>query len=153
MKANKESITLESLSPILIGMLKENIDVILTISGNSMFPMLISKRDSVVLTNCDKQNLKKGDLPLYVRANGKYVLHRIVGVNKESYNMCGDNQYTIEMNLPKENIIALVKAFERKGKFIECNNIFYRLYYKGIIFSIPLRRVLFLLWRKLRGKK
>jgi hypothetical protein len=76
-----------------------------------------------------------------------------VRVNKDTYDMCGDNQYSIERNLPKENIIALVKSFERKGKLIECNNIFYRLYYRGIIFSIPIRRFLFSLWRKLRRKK
>ncbi|WP_010243554.1 S24/S26 family peptidase [Acetivibrio cellulolyticus] len=142
MNIKKVSTTLDEVSPIILATLDENIDVKLTVTGSSMYPLLINKRDSVILTKCDEVSLKKGDIPLYKRNNGKYVLHRIVRVNENSYDLCGDNQYIIERNLPKKNIIAVVKAFERNGKFYSCDNILYNLYWRIRIFTIPFRRLL-----------
>ncbi|NLL07342.1 MAG: hypothetical protein GX270_16560 [Clostridiaceae bacterium] len=139
MKVNKVSTTIESLSPIILKMLDEKIDIIITVTGTSMNPMLRHKRDKVILTNCDKFNLRKGDIPLYRRSNGDYVLHRIVKVNKNSYDLCGDNQFVIERNVPKENVIAVVKAFERGDKLYRCNDVMYKLYWRFWIFTIPFR--------------
>ena len=38
------------------------------------------------------ENLKVGDVPLYCRRNGKYVLHRVVEANNRVYTMLGDAQ-------------------------------------------------------------
>jgi hypothetical protein len=104
-----------------------------------------------VLTKCDKFNLKVGDIPFYKRNNEKYVLHRIVKVNKDSYNLCGDNQYVIEKNLPKENVIAVVKSFERKGKCYSCGVLGYKIYWHLRIFSIPFRYLLHRTLGRIRG--
>lgn len=150
MKTKKVKTSLENLSSIFLALLDENIDITLTITGNSMEPLLTHKRDSVVLTSCDKFKLKRGDIPLYRRSNGQYVLHRITNVNKNSYNLCGDNQYIIEKNLPKENIIAVVKAFERNGKFYSCNDFTYKVYWRLRVFSIPFRYFLHKAWGRIR---
>lgn len=142
MKINKVSTTIESLSPIILKMLDEKIDIIITVTGTSMNPMLRHKRDKVILTDCDKFNLRKGDIPLYKRSNGDYVLHRIVRVNENSYDLCGDNQYIIERNVPKKNVIAVVKAFERDDKLYRCNDVLYRLYWHYWIFTIPFRSLM-----------
>lgn len=139
MNTKKVSTSMESLSPIITTMLEENRDITLAVTGNSMYPLFAHKRDSVILASCNKFDLSKGDIPLYKRNNGQYVLHRIVKVNENSYDLCGDNQYIIEKNLPKKNIIAVVKAFERKGKVYSCNDFFYKLYWKLRIASIPFR--------------
>ena len=99
-------------------MLDENIDIAITVTGDSMFPLWRHMRDTAVLTKCDKTALRKGDIPLYRRKTGQYVMHRIIKANKDSYNLCGDAQTQIEYNLSAENIIAVVKAFTRKGKKI-----------------------------------
>lgn len=152
MEINKEKISFEKLSPILITMIQKNIDVTLTITGNSMYPLLTHKRDSVILTRCDNRKLKKGDIPLYKRSSGQYVLHRIVMVNEDSYNLCGDNQYIIEKNIPKENIIAVVKAFERNGKLLYCNDFSYKVYFRFRVFLIPFRRFLHMISSKVRRR-
>lgn len=139
MKTKRVRTSLEKLSPLLVALLDANIDITLTVTGSSMNPLLTHERDSVVLTSCNKFNLKRGDIPLYRRSNGQYVLHRIIKVNRNSYNLCGDNQYIIEKNLPKGNIIAVVKAFERNGKFYSCNDFTYKVYWRLRVFSIPFR--------------
>jgi signal peptidase I len=141
MTAKRVRTSMESLSPIMLAMLEEKLDLVLTITGTSMCPMLLHRRDSVVLTACDKHELRRGDLPLYKRDNGQYVLHRIVRVNENSYDLCGDNQYTVERGLPMENIIAVVKAFERNGRSYSCNDFLYKLYWHSRICSIPVRSI------------
>jgi signal peptidase len=138
----KVNITMNSLSPIILEMLEEQVDITIKVTGTSMHPLLVNKRDSVILTKCDKYNLKKGDIPLYRRNNGKFVLHRIVKTHENSYDLCGDNQYIIEKNVPKKNIIAVVKAFERNGKLYSCDNVWYKLYWRFRVFSIPFRSLL-----------
>lgn len=150
MKTKKVRTSMKNLSPLLVALLDENIDITLTVTGSSMNPLLTHKRDSVVLTSCNKFNVKKGDIPLYKRSNGQYVLHRIIKVNKNSYNLCGDNQYIIEKNLPKENIIAVVKAFERNGKLYSCNDFTYKVYWRLRVFSIPFRCFLHKVWYRIR---
>ncbi len=148
MNIRKVNTTLEGLSPIINEILDRNIDVTFAVTGNSMYPMLVHKRDSVILAKCDKTSLRKGDIPLYKRNSGKYVLHRIVKVNEKSYDLCGDNQYIIERNLPKENVIAVVKAFERNGKLYSCDGFAYKLYWRLRVLSIPFRS----LWHRSKGR-
>lgn len=150
MKRKTIKTSMESLSPILLTMLGENIDVTITVTGNSMYPLFTHKRDNVILTSCNKYTLKKGDIPLYKRDNGQYVLHRIVKVNKSSYDLCGDHQYLIEKNLPKGNIIAVAKAFERKGKKYSCDTFVYQLYWRLWVFSMPFRSLFYRIYNKLR---
>lgn len=135
----KLTVHLKEISPILKGLIKDNTDVTITITGNSMFPMLHHKKDQVILTKCNN-NLKKGDIPLYQRTDGKYILHRIIKVNSDgSYLITGDNQTSIEKGITSENIIAVVKSFTKKGKYISCNSIYYKLYWKTWIAILPAR--------------
>ena len=65
--------------------------ILQTTIGNSMEPMLRNRQNIVVIEKADGL-LKKYDLPLYRRPNGKYVLHRILKVRKNDYIICGDNR-------------------------------------------------------------
>ena len=47
----------------------------LLISGNSMSPFLVHGRDTVYLTKVNRP-LRKGDIVLYQRKGGAYILHR-----------------------------------------------------------------------------
>lgn len=146
---NTIKISREDFSSTILLMLEKNMDVALTITGNSMYPLWKHKRDSVILSNCNRFNLTKGDIPLYQRANGQYVLHRIIKVNRDSYDMCGDAQFQIEHNLPKENIIAVVKAFTRNGKSFNCSCYLFKIYSILWMWLFPLRRNCERIYRKI----
>lgn len=95
--------------------------------GTSMLPMLRPGVDTVLLKKAPDM-LKKNDLPLYKRADGHFVLHRIVSVKSGTYVMCGDNQWRLEYNILPEQILAVTQGFYRGERYISCNNIFYRIY-------------------------
>lgn len=97
----------------------------LTVTGMSMFPTLVEKRDSVLLVKPEK--VKKGDIVLYQRANGDYVLHRIVGKDKEAFSLCGDNQTMIEYPIYHNQIFGVVSGIVRKGTTISVTNKKYQL--------------------------
>ena len=123
-----KAVSLNDISPLLLGLINEGIDVTFTVTGCSMSPLWRNLRDSVVLTGCDPLTLKKGQVPLFKRENGQYVLHRIIRVNKNSYDMLGDNQTEIERGVPKSAVLCVVKGFNRKGKYYSCDSRLYRLY-------------------------
>ena len=58
----------------------------LVVTGNSMLPFLVHKRDTVYLTKI-KKPLKVGDMVLYQRLNGEYILHRICRIKDKTYCM------------------------------------------------------------------
>lgn len=141
------------ISPLILGLIESGTDVNLTVTGDSMRPMLRHNRDSVVLTACNPLSLKKGDLPLYKRNDGKIILHRIVKVNEKTFNCCGDHQSEIEKDVPKGNVVAVVKSFTRRGKSYSVSDKRYIFYVRLWTLSRPLRKVIFFLWSKLVTKK
>ena len=105
--------------------------------GISMLPMLRQGVDSIVLSPLPEK-LKKYDIALYQRENGKYVLHRIVGVG-DTYTCMGDNQFEKETGLRHEQMIAVVTAFYRGNRLHSVTELSYRLYCRFWHYSSPLR--------------
>ena len=122
----KKTVALKEIYP----MIKEKIDdggvVKLPITGISMRPLLVWGRDTVDLVKCEAP--KKGDIIFYLRDNGQFVLHRIVGVNNNGYILCGDNQWVLEYGIEDRHIIGVVNSITRKGKTFDMTNISYRIY-------------------------
>ena len=106
--------------------------------GISMLPMLRQGIDSVVLSPVPGK-LKKYDLPLYQRENGKYVLHRIIRV-EDAYSCMGDNQFTEEPCIRQEQLLALVTGFYRGETYHSVKEPAYRLYCRFWHYSRPVRR-------------
>lgn len=89
--------------------------------GTSMLPLIRAGRDTVELSAVSE--VSEGDIVLYLRKSGDYVLHRVISVSsKGSYIMCGDNQYKLEYGVEKEQIVAKVEAINRDGKHIPCDS-------------------------------
>ena len=125
---NQKFIQLKELMPIIVEKLNNDGEVVFTPNGISMKPMLVGGRDVVTLTKVDKK-LKKYDLPLYQRKDGKYILHRVVKVCKDgTYTMRGDNQIYNEKGITDDQIIAIVTKFVRNGKEYSVSNKKYRFY-------------------------
>ena len=106
--------------------------------GVSMRPLFRTHRDMVILAP-PSGKLQKYDVALY-RVGEKYVLHRVVGYDKENdlYLIRGDNTYSLERVKPSA-VIAKLIAFNRKGKRYEISDFSYRLYSKVWVAIYPLR--------------
>ena len=129
------------LSPLMESVLSNGGTVDLTVTGNSMFPMLKHRVSRVRLAAAD--SLTKGDIPLYRRDNGKFVLHRIVEHNGDSYSCCGDNQWYLETGIRKDQMIAVVTAFARGTRWVSCSDPFYGFYWRTWVAVRPVRRLIF----------
>ena len=117
---------MEQLMPVIQECLEAGQGVRFYPRGISMMPMLRQDIDSVWIEPIRKP-LRKYDLPLYRRDNGKYVLHRIVEVG-ETYTCLGDNQYSPEPRIREDQLIAVVTAFYRGERKCSVTNPGYRLY-------------------------
>lgn len=119
--SNTNYVKLAEMWPFMEEQIKAGKTVRFAPRGTSMLPMLRQGIDSVVLKKAPEK-LKKYDLPLYMRENGQFVLHRVIGVKKDSYVMRGDNQRVSEYGITKENILAVASGFYREDTFISCDD-------------------------------
>ncbi len=102
--------------------------------GDSMEPMLHQRTEQLLIEKINKAP-KQGDVVLYKRDSGQYVLHRIVKKKKDCYIIRGDNRYNNE-KVPSHQLIGVLKGFYREDKFIDCeNNEEYRSYKKSLKFK------------------
>lgn len=131
-------VSMEELVPLIQEQLSMGYSVRIFPRGISMMPMLRQGIDSVILSPIPDK-LKKYDLPLYQRDNGKYVLHRVIDVG-HTYTCMGDNQFVAEQDLRHDQMIAVVTAFYRNEKKYSCCNWFYQLYCRLWNYSRPLRK-------------
>lgn len=131
-------------------LLKEQGFYVSTTVGWSMWPMLRNRRDRVILLPVGSERLKKYDLPLYKRPDGKYILHRIIGVRDGEYIIRGDNTYVKE-HIPDEWILGYVSEFYRADKHVLTSSRGYRFYAALWNLIFPVRWVI---WcgRRFAGK-
>ncbi len=120
-----------------------------TVVGNSMYPLFINNRDKVTVAVAEK--IKKRDIILYRRADGSYVLHRVVGKGKLGFKLCGDDQVAIEYPVKQEDVLAVMTSFERKGKEYSTECLWYRTYSFLWCLFIGLRPLKFKILKKLKG--
>ena len=102
--------------------------LIYTNIGTSMLPLLRQKRDLMIIDKKNDERCKKYDAVLYKRANGQYVLHRILKVRKNDYVICGDNCYRKEYGVTDNQILGVLTAVVRDGKTVYTSNRKYLLY-------------------------
>ena len=114
----------------------ENVN--LTVTGNSMVPFLVHKRDSVILSAPD-DIIRKGDILFYRRKNGKCVLHRVKKITDHGLYFIGDSQNTIEGPLDKSCVLAKCNSVIRKGKLIDNKSIIWNFFRDVWLNIIPLR--------------
>lgn len=149
MSGTVKSVPMSELSPLISAAVKAGDDVTLCVTGYSMLPLWRDRHSNVVLTACRPDELKKKDIPLYRRANGQYVLHRIVKVHPDCFDLAGDAQTYIEKGLPKDSVLAVAKGwYTERGKFVSCSSLRHRLYASVWTVLLPLRKYPILLYKK-----
>ena len=107
--------------------LERNGKIIRTNVGVSMMPLLRQNRDVMIIERPNGR-LRKYDVPLYKRGD-RYVLHRIIRVNEDSYDIIGDNCVNIERNVKDDRIIGVLTGVIRDGKTVTADSLSYKLYY------------------------
>lgn len=137
---------MDELMPFIRERLENGQSVRFSPRGVSMLPMLRQGRDTVTLSPLPDR-IRKYDLPLYQRANGQYVLHRVVDVG-DTYTCIGDNQYVLEKGVEHCRMIALVTEFTRDGRTCPVGALRYRIYCRFWHYSRPIRR----LWRAIKTR-
>lgn len=128
----------EQLMPKLLEMLEVTEPVPLVISGSSMTPFLVHGRDTVYLSKV-KEPLRRGDMVLYRRDSGNYILHRVYRVEETTFTMAGDAQTWLEPGIRPDQILAKVTAVRRKGKLLQPGSFWWDFFEKVWIRMIPLR--------------
>lgn len=130
--------------------LLETVDQLpLLISGNSMSPFLVHGRDTVFLTKVDR-HLRRGDIVLYRRKTGAYILHRICAVRGDTFSLVGDAQTEIEHGIEREQIYAVVCSAIRKGHHQKSGCFWWDFFEKVWIRLIPFRPFLVGLYSMLK---
>lgn len=145
-KKETKTTKLKEWMPLIEESLKDEKTVRFSPRGVSMLPMIRQGIDTVVLSPLPEK-LKKYDLPLYQREDGKYVLHRIVKVS-DTYTCIGDNQFELEQGVRYDQMIAVVTKFTRGEKEHRVTEPMYQLYCRVWHYSRPVRLVL----RKIKGR-
>ena len=131
----------------------ENIQALpLVISGNSMSPFLVHGRDTVYLSRLDRQ-VKKGDVLLYKRDSGAYILHRVYKVEQDSFTMVGDAQPVLEKGIRPDQIIALMTSALRKGKIQKPGCFWWDFFENVWLKLVPVRPVLIKVYTLITGNK
>ncbi len=144
---NHEPISTKVLLPFLQEMLDLGKQVQLTVTGNSMLPLLRNGIDSVLLTK--SISLKKYDVVLYVRKNGDVILHRIVSCKSDGFMILGDNQSQVDGPIAASQIIATMVGFYRNETYYSVQKWWYKLYSRLWTLAGPFRRFLLPFTRKI----
>ena len=101
-----------------------------------MEPMLKQGRDSVELGKAE--NIAVGDVVLYKRDSGQFVLHRIVGKCRKTYVMCGDHQgRAIEHGIRPDQILFKLVGFYTDKEYHSVDEKEYREYTQKRLREIP----------------
>lgn len=139
----------------LLALLEKTQAVPLVITGGSMTPFLAPGRDTVYLSKAEKP-IRKGDMVLYRRHNGRYVLHRVLKADPEGYTMIGDAQTQPEPGITPAQICAVVTAVRRKDRLLQSGSFWWDFFEKVWIRMVPLRppvRKIYFVIKKLLGNK
>lgn len=115
--------------------------------GKSMQPLLYEGSTHVIARPA-AHTLKKGELPIYLRPDGKYVIHRIISADEDSYFTRGDNCLSGE-KIPHEWVIGVVEEIYRGGRYIKVTSPGYRLYVRLWCISYPARALFYRLRARL----
>lgn len=119
-------VPMESLIEVILLQMETAGAADLTVTGCSMLPMLRPYRDTVRLKPVEGL-LQPGDIALYRRDNGKYILHRVIRYAADGYLFCGDNQDELEP-VRQDQMVALVTGYQKDGKHRSMKRPGYRLY-------------------------
>ena len=75
----------------------------------------------------------------YQRDSGQYVMHRILRVRGDAYDIIGDAQIEVERGVRRDQIFAVITRIRRKGKLIGPGDFWWTFFARVWTKLIPLR--------------
>lgn len=133
--------------------LRDGYDVEFTVTGNSMWPILCHKRDSVIISACNLQEIKCGDTVLYCPIPEKYLLHRVTHIKNCNFRAAGDGNCFYDGTFPTDCIVARATTYIRKGKKYSADGFTMRMWSFCWRFLFPIRKTLLSAFRKISQLK
>lgn len=125
----------------------------LCVSGSSMNPFLISRRDIVYIKSVSNADFKKFKVLLFRRSDGSLVLHRVVKVLPDGrLIMNGDAQNWTEI-IDVSQVLAVVDEIERKGKRRKADSLYWKTVNWIWHIMMPVRSFIMRVWFKIRRMK
>ena len=108
----------DELYPLIEEQLKNNGEIRFKPRGTSMLPLIRQGKDEVIIKKY-KGIYKKYDILFYRRDDGDFILHRLIGFDKNNNPVIrGDNQRWKEYGITDKNIIGVVCSVVRNGRKI-----------------------------------
>lgn len=117
------------------------------VTGVSMGPFL--HQGDFVYLELPEEPIRKGDILLFRRPNGHYVLHRVIGITPEGYRMLGDGQLVVEP-IEKSWVRARAVSAKIRGEIVTAGS------FRWWLFAYPWRWLalwrgqIFRLWRLIK---
>lgn len=130
-------IKMDDIIPVMLEAFENDKTFTFPVNGRSMSPFL-KKDDLVTVSKCDE--IKKGDVILFKRTLGGYVLHRVKRVKNDEIVVYGDRQLNYE-TLDRSQVIAIMVSKNRNGKEISLDKSSYKMY-KAFV-KLKLTRLIF----------
>lgn len=106
----------EQLIPEIKKLIDEGHVTTFRVRGFSMRPFLEDCRDKVMLSPCNKEEVKPGDIVLAEVSSHHYVLHRIIERDGEQIILRGDGNVKGTEQCLVTDVIGLATGFYRKGR-------------------------------------
>lgn len=148
MQTEKRWISSQVLFSEIATQLAEGRRAAFTVTGMSMWPLLCHGRDQVILEKL-KRSPKVGDIVL-LKANEKYLLHRVTKVRKNRFETTGDGNYYHDGWFSDGCIIGRAVTLIRNKKEIDCDSIRWKIFSRFWISFFLLRRPAFYIWFRIR---
>ena len=135
-------VDIDAYMPVLRELLAQGRSVSLTVTGESMSPFLRHGRDQVLL-ECVTAPPGRGDMVLFQRRGGQYIMHRILRrLPDGNYALIGDGQQQVEKPIAPQQIFAVVTQVCRKGAWIGPEAFWWRFFAGPWLTLLPLRPTL-----------
>ena len=142
---------------VVRSILEEGKEVPLVVTGNSMMPFLIDRRDQVLIKRIERP-LKKGDIAFFQRENGQYIMHRIHFMRKDDrtgenqFYFIGDGQKNIEGPIKETQIFGVITGVLRKGKYLDEHTFTWRFFKNIWRYVIPFRSLIIKIYSLFKNK-
>lgn len=142
MHIEKQWISEEVLFSAIEEQLAEGRQAAFVVTGMSMWPFLCHGRDQVIIEKCNPSTLKVGDIILFQRPTGKFILHRITRIKDGLFETVGDGNCFRDGWFDFLCVRAKVVSLIRKNKTISCDSFCWKCIFKVWMGLFPIRRYL-----------
>lgn len=112
------SINSEALIELIKGTLAKKASLRFKAAGFSMYPF-IKDKDVLMISSLDSLVVGLGRVVSFIHPQTqRLIVHRVVGRKKDFYLIKGDNSFSLDGSIPKENILGYVSRVERNNKVL-----------------------------------